>query len=171
MAHFKYKNGVTGVYITSTGEYPGTNLLEIACDRGTIMLHDNTRITFRRLDRSEREHNATTKTPFGGHPNIWNCEIPVDMSTYAGHAPIFRDFAQSILDDSPLLAPGFEGIKPLTMSNAIHYSAWKGNIPVDLANFPHDEYYELLQERIKNSKYPMRHNTDKEVADFSGTWK
>ncbi len=171
VAHFKYKNGVTGVYITSTGEFPGTNLLEIACDRGVIMLHDNTRITFRRLDRSEREHNATTKTPFGGHPNIWECEIPVDMSTYAGHAPIFRDFAQSILDDSPLLAPGFEGIKPLTMSNAIHYSAWKGNVPVDVANFPHDEYYELLQEKIRTSKYPMRHNTDKEVADFSGTWK
>ncbi len=30
MAYFEYDNGTTGEYITSTGEFPGTNRLEIA---------------------------------------------------------------------------------------------------------------------------------------------
>ena len=33
-AFFEYDNGTTGQYITSTGEAPGTNRLEIACDMG-----------------------------------------------------------------------------------------------------------------------------------------
>lgn len=171
VAYFKYKNGMTGVYITSTGEYPGNNVLEISCDMGCIMVYDCNRIVFRRLEYSERECNRTATEPFGERPTIWECEIPVDMSKYAGHAPIFQSFAQSILDDTPMIAPGFEGIKPLTMSNAIHLSSWKGNVPINLENFPHDEYYAMLQEKVKTSNHPMRKGLDNEVANFAGTWK
>ncbi len=36
-AYMEYDNGTTGVYITSTGEAPGTNRLEIACDMGRVV--------------------------------------------------------------------------------------------------------------------------------------
>ena len=55
-----------------------------------------------------------------------------------------------MLNGTPLLAPGCEGINGLTISNAIHYSAWTGKW-ADVKNFPHDEFYQLLQEKIKNS--------------------
>ena len=159
---------MTGVYITSTGEHPGTNILDIACDMGNLRIEDYEHITFRRNEISEREYNAKNKDKCFGGPALWNCEIPVDMSKDTVHAGIFEDFARAVLEGTPLLAPGEEGIKALTMSNAMHYSTWIGNKPVELADFPHEKYYELLQDRIKNSKYPMR-ECKKNIADFDGT--
>lgn len=121
----------------------------------------------RSLSVSGMKNNKTLC--FGG-PNVWKCEIPVDMSKDTVHAGIFQDFANAILNDTPLLAPGEEGIKALTMSNAMHYSTWIGNKPVDLKNFPHDEYFNILQEKIATSKYPMREKIKKDIADFEGTF-
>ncbi|MEE1047959.1 MAG: Gfo/Idh/MocA family oxidoreductase, partial [Clostridia bacterium] len=56
MAFFEYDNGTTGEYITSTGEAPGTNRLEIACDMGKLVVENN-RLVFHRNVISEREHN------------------------------------------------------------------------------------------------------------------
>ena len=47
MAYFEYDNGTTGEYITSTGEAPGTNRLEIACDMGKVVIENN-KMTFYR---------------------------------------------------------------------------------------------------------------------------
>ena len=55
-----------------------------------------------------------------------------------------------MLHGGELLASGYDGIKGLTISNAIHYSAWK-NTWADVTHFPHDEFYELLQDKIKRS--------------------
>ncbi len=147
-AYMQYANGMTGVYITSTGETPGTNRLEIACDMGQVIVEDN-KILFKRNVISEREFNRTFEGVFGV-PECWNCEIPVDTSGGEMHVGIFKNFTQAILKGTPLLAPGEEGILGLTISNAIHYSTWT-NGWADVTNFPHDEYYELLQEKIKNS--------------------
>lgn len=147
-AFMEYDNGTTGVYITSTGEAPGTNRLEIACDMGKIVVENN-EMTFYRNTVSEREFNKTNIKVFGS-PETWNCEIPVSKDGGEQHVGIFKDFASAMLNGTPLLAPGCEGIKGLTISNAIHYSAWTGKW-ADVNNFPHDEFYELLQEKIKNS--------------------
>jgi predicted dehydrogenase len=37
-AYLEYPNGATGVFITTTGEAPGTNRLEVACERGRIVV-------------------------------------------------------------------------------------------------------------------------------------
>ena len=51
-AFFEYDNGITGVYITSTGETPGTNRLEIACDMGRLVV-ENDKIRFDKNKVSE----------------------------------------------------------------------------------------------------------------------
>ena len=56
-AYFEYDNGTTGTYITSTGEAPGTNRLEIACDMGRIVV-ENGKMTFNRNEVSEREFKS-----------------------------------------------------------------------------------------------------------------
>jgi len=163
--YMEYENGTTGTYITSTGETPGTNRLEIACDMGRLVVEDG-KLTFNRNVISEREHNKTNTKPFG-RPEVWNCEIPI-KGTAEQHVGIFKSFANAVQNGTPLLAPGEEGINGLTISNAIHYSAWTGKT-VDLANFPHDEFYELLQERIKNSKVD-KSEVKQQVSDTSGTY-
>lgn len=146
-AYFEYDNGATGTYITSTGEAPGTNRLEIACDMGRIVV-ENDKITFDRNVISEREFNKTFTGVFGA-PECWKCEIPVS-GTDEKHVGIFKNVADALLNGTPLLAPGVEGINGLTISNAIHYSAWTGKT-ADVKNFPHDEFYSMLQEKIRNS--------------------
>ena len=148
MAYFEYDNGATGEYITSTGEAPGTNRLEIACDMGKVVVEKN-RLTFYRNVISEREHNRTNTEPFG-KPECWECNIPADFSGGPQHVGILNNFASSVLHGTPLLAKGQDGILGLTISNAIHLSAWTGET-VDVKHFPDERFYELLQEKIRTS--------------------
>ncbi|MBD2867669.1 Gfo/Idh/MocA family protein [Paenibacillus arenilitoris] len=147
-AFVEYENGATGVFVTTTGEAPGTNRLEISGDRGKIVIENNT-LTFWRLRVSEREFNKQFKGGFG-EPECWKCEIPVKGS-YPDHKGITQNFVNAILHDEPLIAPGEEGIKGLMLSNAMLLSTWTDNW-VDL---PIDEelFYEYLQERIESSVY------------------
>lgn len=148
MAYFEYDNGTTGEYITSTGEAPGTNRLEIACDMGKLVVENN-KLTFNRNVISEREHNKVNTRPFGT-PECWKCEIPVDFSGGKQHIGILQNFTNAMLSGQKLLAPGEEGILGLTISNAIHLSGFTGET-VDVKNFPDDRFYDILQEKIKNS--------------------
>lgn len=164
MAYFEYEDGTTGEYITSTGEAPGTNRLEIACDMGKVVIENN-KILFRRNVISEREHNKINTEPFG-QPECWNCEIPADFSGGEQHVGILKNFANAVLTGSELLARGEEGINGLTISNSIHLSAWTGET-VDVKNFPDDKFYEILQDKIAKSTVVKKESQT--IVDISGT--
>ncbi|MCI3923881.1 Gfo/Idh/MocA family oxidoreductase [Paenibacillus sp. TRM 82003] len=164
-AYMEFANGASGVYITSTGELPGTNRLEISGDMGKIVVENNA-ITFHRNRISEREHNRTNTNPFG-RAECWTCDIPVDKKKGEQHIGIMKNFTNAILRGEKLLAPGEEGIRGLLISNAIHYSSWTDSM-VDLEQFDHDHFHELLQEKISSSTVQKKaaHN----VADVTGTY-
>jgi len=146
-AYVEYENGATGTFITTTGEAPGTNRLEIAGDMGKIVVEDD-KITFWRLRESEREYNKGTAKTFG-MPECWKCEVPIQGTT-TGHAGITANWVDAILKGTPLLAPGVEGIRGLEISNAMYLSTWLDDwveIPVD-----EDLFYSKLQEMIQKSK-------------------
>ena len=164
-AYLEYDNGTTGTYITSTGEAPGTNRLEIACDMGRIVV-ENEKMVFERNVISEREHNRVSTNGFA-QPECWECLLPAN-GTGEQHVGIFKDFVEAVINKKELLAPGVDGIKGLTISNAMHYSAWTGK-SVDVNNFPHDEFYNLLQERIRNSTVDKSH-VEQKMSDTTGTY-
>lgn len=146
-AFVEYENGATGLFVTTTGEAPGTNRFELSGDRGKIVIEDG-KLTFWRLRVSEREFNETYKGGFG-QPECWKCEIPVE-GTETGHMGITQNFVDAILHGTPLIAPGAEGIKGLMISNAIMLSTFTDNwvdLPID-----EDLFEQHLQEKIKNSK-------------------
>lgn len=147
-AFMEYENGMTGVYITSTGEAPGVNRLEISCDMGFIEVTKD-KISFKRNVESEREFNEKNRTVIFGKPECWDCVVPAEGEN-PQHLGIFHNFTAAILDGTPLLAPGEEGVNGLTISNAIHYSAWT-NGWADVKNFDHEGYYNLLQDKIAKS--------------------
>lgn len=166
-AYMEYENGTTGVYITSTAEAPGTNRLEIACDMGRIIVEDN-KIRFDKLEMSEPEFDKSWTKGFGTP----KCEtVYPDVTGDAGpqHVGIFNNFTSAVLHGTPLLAPGIEGVNGLTISNAMHYSTWKGNITVDIENFPHDDFYAELQKKIAASTVDKGAIKSKTV-DLSGTY-
>ena len=57
-----------------------------------------------------------------------------------------------MLRGEKLLAPGVEGIRGLTLSNAMHLSAWTDRT-IDIATLDEDLFYDLLQEHIRDSKF------------------
>ncbi len=142
-AYVEYENGATGVFVTSTYECPGTNRFEISGDRGKIVI-ENDRMTFWRLRELESEFNRTNTESFA-QPECWQFDIPITPGG-AQHKEITQDWTNAILHGKPLLAPGEEGIKGLTISNAMLLSTWIDDwveLPIN-----EDLFYEKLQERI-----------------------
>lgn len=163
-AFVEYANSATGLFVTSTGEAPGTNRLEISGDRGKIVVEDD-RLTFWRLRVSERQFNAEYKGGFGA-PEVWECNVPV-YGENSQHIGILKNWVEAIRYGKPLLAPGEEGIKGLELSNAMHLSAWTDSwveLPIN-----EDLFYEMLQEKIKQSTYQKKAASAR-TLDVSGTF-
>jgi predicted dehydrogenase len=73
----------------------------------------------------------------------------------AQHAGVLENFAANILDGTPLLAPGSDGITGVRLANAIHLSSWTGR-EVGL-DFDEDEFLTELNKRIAGEgKFPER---------------
>ncbi|MCL6604851.1 MAG: Gfo/Idh/MocA family oxidoreductase [Paenibacillus sp.] len=163
-AYVEYENGATGLFITTTGEAPGTNRFEITGDNGKIVVEDGA-LTFWRLRTPEPKFNAEFTGGFGA-PECWKCEIPVESGQGEQHKGILRNFTNAILHNEPLLAPGEEGIRGLTLSNAMYLSAWTDNwveLPIDA-----DLFYEILNEKIKSSTFKKESSVNKPL-DVTGT--
>jgi predicted dehydrogenase len=153
----EYPDGATGLFVTSTGESPGTNRFEIAGDRGKLVL-ENGKLTFMRNESPMRAFSKTAKTGFA-RPEIWNVEIPIE-NTAAQHATVMTNFVEAILDGAPLIVPGSEGIHSVEFANAALYSSWTNqtvDLPLDSA-----AYEKLLQQKIAESKF------EKKVVATSG---
>ena len=143
--YMRYDSGVTGVFVASTGEAPGSNRLEIAGSRGQL-IYENNELIFKRTRVDEREFNNSFQGPGMAMPESWECKIPCD-ALVTPHQKITQNFVNAILNNEPLIVSGLEGINEMEISNAIHMSAWKKNtvtLPVDP-----EEYYSMLIERIK----------------------
>ncbi|MFA5449340.1 MAG: Gfo/Idh/MocA family oxidoreductase [Clostridia bacterium] len=153
-AYFEYKNGASGVFVTSTHDFPGTNRLEIDGDKGKLVI-ENGKLIFNELAVSETEFNATNEKFMPKIPSrriVKRMSLPERLlSMVTGqHAKILKNFTNNILFKEPLIAPGEEGINGLTISNAIHLSGWLGKsveLPLDEALFE-----EELKKRIEEEK-------------------
>jgi len=139
----EYENGATGCYITTIADAPGTNRLEITGQCGKIVVEDG-KIVFWKLSEPEPEFNRRYKKGLG-KPECTKIEIPVE-GKMTSHIGITQNFCDAILYGTELISPGYDGIKGLQISNAIHLSSWTGGdwveIPVD-----GELFYNLLKER------------------------
>lgn len=144
----EYENGATGVFITSTGDAPGTNRFEITMDKAKIVA-ENKKLTVWELDVAESEFSKNNTEPFG-QPKVTVYEPETDGEN-PQHSGVLNAFADNILEGKPLIAAGEEGINGLTISNAMHLSAWLGKT-IELP-FDEDLFYSELKKRIDNSKY------------------
>jgi len=150
-AYLEYGNGATGVFITSSGEAPGSNRFEIAGTKGKVVLENN-KLTFTRNDVDMIEHCRTSKVGFL-KPDVWNVEIPFTDAA-APHAELMTNFADAIIDGAPLIAPGEEGMGSVELANVMLYSSLADetiNMPMDGAAFE-----AKLNELIANSKFEKK---------------
>ena len=162
----RYPNGATGTFITSTGEYPGTNRLEIAGTLGKLVLENGT-LKWWKLARSEREVCVESDESF---PHMeMTCTEERQGSAGTAHAGILQNFANAILHGEPLLSPGEDGIRELSISNAAYLSAWSGNTPVALPldHRRFDEKLDVMQAVPQDGS-----STDSRFhTDYLGRWQ
>ena len=147
VATVEYANGAMGTFITTTADAPGTNRLEIVFDGGSLICEKN-QLIYNKLGPKLSVFTFENESPYAS-PACKTEKVETD-GLNEQHSGVLKAFAASILRNEPLVADGREGINGLTLSNAMHLSAWEGR-EIDL---PFDEFRfkELLEERIKTSK-------------------
>ena len=161
-AYAEYANGATGVFITSTGEAPGTNRLEISADNGKVVLEGG-KITFWRTRVPSSQFLKEWPNGFGS-PEVWKCGIPF-RGGGEEHRGITKNWVQAIRQGTPLLASGDEGIRGVELANAMMLSTWTDDwvdIPVD-----EERFYEELQKRVAQSEVKKEGG---KVMDVDGTF-
>jgi hypothetical protein len=146
-AYLEFANGATGVFITSTGEAPGTNRLEITAERGKLV-YENDKIVFTRNETPMTEFSRKATSGFAA-PATW--DVSISTAGHGGqHNEILKNFTDAILDGTPLVSPAVEGIHSVELSNAMLLSAWTDetvNLPLDAKR-----YERLLRQKIATSK-------------------
>ncbi len=119
-AYLEFPGGATGVFITSTGEAPGTNRLEIAGTRGKLVL-ENDQLHFTRNEVPMTDFSKTAKVGFS-KPEVWQVDIPITNAS-APHALLMQNFVNAIRSGEPLIAPGVEGLHSVELANVMLYSS------------------------------------------------
>ena len=153
----RYKNGATGVFMTSTGEYPGTNRLEISGDLGKIVLENG---ILKRYKLKDPISEVIVKSKEGFAQIDYDYEEIKQEKPETSHRGILQNFANAVLFGEELISPGYDGINELTLSNAAYLSQWQGNREITLP-FDSNLFDNLLAEKAKQSK---RRATDSEKS-------
>ena len=137
--------------------------MEITLEGGKLVAEDG-RLTLWKLDTPIPAFSKANATPFG-QPGCTKIEVETDGRSEQ-HVGVLNAFAAAILRNEPLVASGEEGIYGLTLSNAMHLSAWLGKE----VTLPFDEelYWQELQKRIKTSR--RKRPAAAVFADTAGTY-
>ncbi len=162
-AYVEYANGATGVFITTTGDAHGTNRFEIQMDKAKFVV-ENDKLIMEEYAMSEPEFSKTNTEPFGSVKST-KIEVETDGKNL-NHIGVLNAWADAILRGGKLVAEGKEGINGLTLSNAMHLSAFLGRA----VELPFDEelYYNELMSRVATSQKKEKVTTV--FADTSNTY-
>ena len=119
--YMEFPDGGTGVFITSTGDAPGTNRFEVDLEKAKIVCeHDQ--LSVYELDVNEREYCFTATEGFVPPAGK---DVPQEISSEnPQHNGVLQAFADHIRMGGALIADGREGINGLTLSNAMHLTRW-----------------------------------------------
>jgi len=148
-AYMEYENGMTGTFITSTGEFPGTNRLEIAAERGRLIADNDSTLHFIRNEEPISQFSKNT-TEIWGKPDTWEVTIPAEGEGEQ-HIGILKNFVAACLQGEPLIAPAGEGIHSVELANAMVYSSMTDqtlDLPLD-----EEAYTAKLEELIAGSRW------------------
>jgi predicted dehydrogenase len=147
--YFEHENGMVGHFITTTAESPGTNRLEIVGELGKLGFEEG-KLTFFQNETSMFDFIKTSPAAWD-RVNYQVQEIPYEESSEAGHILVTSAFTEAILQRTPLIAQAPEGIRSLTLGNAMMLSSFQRQpveVPID------EEAYEAkLLELIQSSTF------------------
>ncbi len=136
-ALLEYPSGVQGVFVTTTGEAPGTNRLEVVADNGKIVIsNDQPGIQFTRNEVPAAQFSKDSASGFA-KPETWEITIPIHAKGEQ-HVGILKNFTAAIQGTEPLIAPAVEGIHSVELANAMLLSSFRDrpiSLPLDAADY------------------------------------
>ncbi len=164
-----YENGATGVFITSTGDLPGTNRLEISGTKGQIVIEQG-KLIFRKLLKDEREICRTEKKSWIQPELTTEIYEPADRGP--AHLGILQNFANAVNHGEKLIAPGIEGINELSISNAAYLSSWtKKPVSLPLTSWDEAEFEKILSDKQAGSRLKDVTASPRTYTDYAKRWK
>ena len=125
-AYMEWENGATGTFITSTGDAPGINRLEISLEEAMIVCEGG-KLRIGELQQEmgckEAEYRANSTDYFRKIKGTWTeLTPPKEEDPYRN---VLQGFADECLGNGHNIAPGTEGRKSLLIGNAIYLSSWE----------------------------------------------
>ena len=163
-AYFRYKNGATGVFVTTTGETPGTNRFEVSGSRGKLLCEDG-KLWWYKNENDGFEWSRTCSEGFT-KPKCEKVEVETDGLNLQ-HAGIINNFTAAILGKEELFVSGTDGIAGVELMNAIELSGWNGGEKVSL---PVDEDRYLRELDAHRAVSRLKIVDDSKVTDTAGTY-
>jgi len=165
-AYLEYPNGATGVFMTSTGEAPGINRLDIVGTRATLS-HDGGAITLIQNETPADEFCRTSQAAFATPDKT---VMTIDPKMPGGqHRIVTEQFIAAIQQKDPalLVATGDEGINGLELGNAMLMSGLTGEtvkIPT-----PRTKFDKLLKDLVSKSTF-KKDSVKKAKADLGASF-
>lgn len=161
-AYMEFENGATGVFVTSTADAPGTNRLEITFEMGKVICEYG-KLTLYKLSENERTFCMTEKEGFKS-PDVTEIQVETDGMNEQ-HVGVLKAFTNRILYGTELVASGEEGIRALTLSNAMYLSSWLN----ETVTIPFDE--ELFLNELNKKRATSKKKQDTGIVfDTKGTY-
>ncbi len=164
-AYFEYANGATGTFVTSTGEAPGVNRLEVSGSKGRLVCQ-NEELVWYKNDRDSIDLCRTTQKVIDT-PACERIVVETDGKN-PQHEGILNNFTNALLGIEDLFVDGIEGFKGVELMNAIELSGWRGGALVTLP-INDDEYLAELNKHRANSKTKVG-NDNAVVEDMGSTF-
>ena len=165
-AYVEYKNGATGVFITTTGDACGTNRFEIQMDRAKFVVEGD-KITVWEFEMTEQEFSKQNTKMFAS-PKTTLIHPETDGEN-PQHVGVMNAFADKILRGGELVADGRDGINGLMLSNAMHLSSFLGK-EVELP-FDDELYYNELMKRVATSRAKEDKSVFEDASAVMGSTK
>lgn len=147
-AYFEHADGASAVFVTTTGESPGTNRLEVTGELGKLVLEDG-RLVHSRNAMAMSDFSRTAQDGFA-RPSVETAEVALPPGRGEQHVGILKNFVNAIRQGEELAAPAREGIHSVELGNAILLSSLE-NETVTIP-FAAERYTELLEGLIAGSR-------------------
>lgn len=152
IALFRYENDVFCSFSASTHELRGTNRLEIAGDKGRIVI-DGLKMRHYSFAKSEEQINASTQNGYGivrRRTSKYSYFRFKFVAILGEQRKLVQNFVNSLNKNSPLLSPLKDGLNAVELLNATYLSAWENKeieIPID-----DSRYNDALSVKIDQEK-------------------
>ena len=151
--------------MTTTGEAPGTNRLEVAGEHGKIVISaDEPGLVFTRNECSSIKFSKEATSGFA-MPGVWNVAI-AGAGDNEQHVGIMKNFVAAIRGEAPLIAPATEGVHSVELANAMLLSSFRDHpitLPIDA-----EDYAAELKKKITESTFTKKTVAETGVAsDFA----